>query len=138
MALPGSIVASMRPHFTVARRSVVKTPDPALLDGIVNPRVLDAMRRASEAMAGMGVRHVVVGGLAVGAHGHPRTTAAVDFLVGEEAFEHHAGGIVTLRVPVQVNGVAIDCLSIAPGEPYLTDALAAAQDRLPPRPCSCT
>ena len=102
----------------------MKTPDPSLLDGIVSPRVLDAMRAASDAMTALGVRHLVVGGLAVGANGYPRTTSAVDFLVGEEAFEHHAG-VVTLRVPIQVNGVAVDCLSIAADEPYLVEALAA-------------
>lgn len=103
----------------------MKTPDPKLLEGIVSPRVLEAMRRASEAIDAIGVRHLVVGGLAVGANGYPRATADVDFLVGEEAFEHHAGGVVTLRVPVQVNGVAIDYLSIDTDEQHLDDALAA-------------
>lgn len=101
----------------------MKTPDPQLLEGIVSPRVLAAMRRASQTMAAMGVRHLVVGGLAVGANGYPRTTADVDFLVGDEAFEHHAGGVVTLRVPIEVNGVAIDCLSVQNDEPHLASAL---------------
>src|SRR5207244_2219758 len=37
----------------------------------------------------------------------------VDFLVGEEAFEHHPGGLVTMKygVPIQVGGVAVDLLS---------------------------
>ncbi len=82
------------------------TPDPTLLEGIVSPRVLEAMQLASQTMTAMGVRHTVVGGLAVGANGYPRATAGVDFLVGEEAFEHHAAGVITLRVPVQVNGEA--------------------------------
>ena len=49
---------------------------------------------------------VVVGGLAIGANGFPRATRDVDFLVGAEAFEHHADGLVTLRagVPFQVTG----------------------------------
>jgi hypothetical protein len=71
------------------------------------------------------VRHIVVGGLAVGANGYPRTTGDVDFLVGDEAFEHHADGVVTLRVPVQVNSVAVDCLSIAADEPFLVEAVGA-------------
>jgi hypothetical protein len=125
-----------RPHFTVARtrRSLVKTPDPLLLEGIVSPRVLEAMRRASEAMTVMGVRHIIVGGLAVGANGYPRTTADVDFLVGDEAFEHHAGGVVTLRVPIQVNGVAVDCLSIQDGEPHLVEALGDKPGSFAPAP----
>lgn len=107
-----------------SRSAFVKFPDPSLLEGIVSTRVLDAMRVAAQAMAEMGVRHLVVGGLAVGANGYPRTTSDVDFLVGDEAFNHHAGGIVTVRVPIQVNGVAVDCLSIAADEAYLAEALS--------------
>src|SRR4051794_24197770 len=85
------------------------------------------MRAASRALTALGVRHVVVGGLAVGANGHPRATKDVDFLVGDEAFEHHAGGFVSLRpgVPIQVNGVAIDLLSVQAGEEHLATALEA-------------
>lgn len=35
----------------------------------------------------LGIPHVLIGGLAVGVHGHPRATKDVDFLVGVEAFE---------------------------------------------------
>lgn len=117
-----------RPHLAVMkpRRRTLKTPDPSLLEGVVSPRVLDAMHAASGAMVALGVRHLVVGGLAVGANGYPRATADVDFLVGDEAFEHHAAGIVTMRVPVQVNGVAVDCLSVASDEGHLLEALTAA------------
>lgn len=101
-------------------------PDPRLLQDVVSPVVLDAMRSASEALARLGVRHLVVGGLAVGANGYPRATKDVDFLVGDEAFEHHPGGFVTMRpgVPIQIAGVAIDLLSIKEGEEHLTPALA--------------
>jgi hypothetical protein len=82
------------------------------------------MRVASEALTKVGVRHVVVGGLAVGAYGYARATKDVDFLVGEEAFEHHAGGVVTMKpgVPIQVSGVAI--LSIGADESHLEAAVA--------------
>jgi hypothetical protein len=101
-------------------------PDLSLLDGVVAPEVLDALRRGSEALTRARVRHVVVGGLAVGANGYPRATKDVDFLVGQEAFVHHPGGLVTLRpeVPFQVNGVAIDLLSPEADEPFLNDVLA--------------
>jgi hypothetical protein len=119
-----------RPHLSIAgaRRSFVTRPDLALLENVVAPRVLDALKLASQALANAGVRHVVVGGLAVGAHGYPRATKDVVFLVGDEAFEHHPGGLVTMRagIPIQVNGVAIDLLSIGEGEDYLTEALGAA------------
>ncbi len=101
-------------------------PDPKLLDGIVVPKVLDALRLASEAMAAANVRHVVVGGLAVCANGHPRNTKDVDFLVGDEAFVRH-GKLVSLRpgLPFEVDGIAIDFLSPAPDEPFLEAALSA-------------
>ena len=103
-------------------------PDARLLDDVVAPRVLDAMRAASEALARLGVRHIVVGGLAVGANGYPRATKDVDFLVGDEAFEHHPGGFVTMRpgVPIQVGGISIDLLSVKDGEEHLAAALTAA------------
>jgi hypothetical protein len=102
-------------------------PDLALLDDVVAPKVLDAMKVASSALARLGVRHVVVGGLAVGAHGNPRATKDVDFLVGDEAFEQHPGGFISMRpgVPIQVNGVAIDLLSVGEGEAHLATALEA-------------
>jgi hypothetical protein len=100
-------------------------PDPSLLEGVVAPAVLDAMRVASAALERAGVRHVVVGGLAVGANGFPRATRDVDFLVGDEAFEQHAGGLVTLRpgVPFQVNGVAIDFIGAEADEGFLAASL---------------
>jgi hypothetical protein len=103
-------------------------PDPSLLDAVVSQVVLDAMRAASQALTRVGVRHLVVGGLAVGANGYPRATGDVDFLVGEEAFERHDGGLVTLRagVPFQVNGVAVDFLTPTASESFLNDALEAA------------
>jgi hypothetical protein len=84
------------------------------------------MQVASEALSRIGVRHALVGGLAVGAHGYPRATRDVDFLVGAEAFEHHAGGLVTMKpgVPIQVAGVAIDFLSIGKDESYLEAAFS--------------
>lgn len=102
-------------------------PDPNLLIDVVAPKVLDAWKAASEALARAGVRHVVIGGLAVGANGHPRATKDVDFLVGDEAFHHHAGGLVTMNpaIPIAVHGVAIDYLTPRPDEAHLAVALAA-------------
>jgi hypothetical protein len=103
-----------------------KTPDLSLLSGTVADGVLSAMQVASAALTRVGVRHTLVGGLAVGANGYPRATRDVDFLVGEEAFEHHADGLVTMRpgVPIQVSGVAIDFLSIGRDEQHLEAALS--------------
>lgn len=102
-------------------------PDAKLLIDVVAPKVLDAWSAASNALVRAGVRHVVIGGLAVGANGYPRATKDVDFLVGDDAFNHHAGGLVTMNpaLPIEVNGVAIDYLSPRPGEEHLAAALAA-------------
>lgn len=102
-------------------------PDVSLLQGVVAPGVLEALKLSSDALKVAGVRHVVIGGLAVGANGYPRATRDVDFLVGAEAFEKHAGGLVTLRagVPFQANGVAIDFLSPEADEGFLEAVLAA-------------
>lgn len=101
------------------------TPDLRLLEDVVAPRVLAAMRSASRALHSLGVRHAVAGGLAVGAHGYPRTTMDVDLLVGDEAFERQPGGLVTLKpgVPIQIDGVAVDLLSASGGEAFLEDSL---------------
>lgn len=102
-------------------------PDPTLLVDVVSATVLDALKLASEALTLAHVRHVVVGGLAVGANGYPRATRDVDFLVGAEAFHYHASGLVTMRpeIPFQVNGVAVDLLSPETHEPFLEATLSA-------------
>lgn len=102
-------------------------PDPSLLRGVVAPEVLEAMEIASAALKRVGVRHVVIGGLAVGANGFPRATRDVDFLVGDEAFERHEGGVVTLRqgVPVEVNRVAVDFIGPDANEGFLAATLEA-------------
>jgi hypothetical protein len=88
-------------------------PDLLELQGVVAPAVLDAARVASQRLASLGLKHALVGGLAVGVHGFVRATKDVDFLVTDDAFEHHEGGIVTLRpgVPIQVGGVLVDLLT---------------------------
>src|SRR5215207_1230193 len=118
-----------RPHLSISglRRSRMAKPDPTLLVDVVAPKVLEALKLASEALTLANVRHIVVGGLAVGANGYPRATRGVDFLVGDEAFHHYANGLVTLRseVPFQVKGVAVHLLSPEAGEDFLEATLAA-------------
>jgi hypothetical protein len=107
------------------------------LEGVVSPKILDALRVASDRLAALGIRHALVGGLAVGAHGYPRATRGVDFLVGDEAVEHHPGGIVTMKpgVPIQVDGVLVDLLSAQTDEGALHDVpVARAGDEIPVAP----
>ena len=71
------------------------------------------------------VEYLLVGAHALAVHGHPRATKDVDFLVGDEAFQVHEGGLVTMSagVPIQVGDVPVDALSIRPEERHLLDAL---------------
>jgi hypothetical protein len=101
-------------------------PNRALMDASSPKAVIDAAALASAALSRAGVRHAIAGGLAVAAHGYGRSTKDVDFLVGEEAFEHHAGGLVTMRpgLPIQVAGVLVDFLSIQKDEAFLEAGLS--------------
>ncbi len=88
-------------------------PDLARLRGVVAPEILDAVEVASRTLTEAGIPHALAGGLAVGAHGYPRTTDDVDFLVGDEAFVKHAGGLVTLKVPlIAIGKVRVDFVAI--------------------------
>lgn len=87
----------------------------------IHPRVIKAAVEASEALTALGIRHVIVGGIAVAAHGYVRNTSDVDIMVGDEAFEHH-GLLVAFKagVPITANGVKVDIIA---AEGYLEKAL---------------
>ena len=78
----------------------------------VSPKVREAALKTAAQLTHLNIRYALAGGLAVGAYGYVRATTDVDFLVGEEAFEHH-GAIVTFKagVPIEVAGIRIDYLS---------------------------
>jgi len=78
----------------------------------VAPQVREAALKTAHQLNQLGIRHALAGGLAVGAHGYIRATTDVDFLVGDEAFEHK-GSVVAFKpgVPIEVDGVRIDYLS---------------------------
>jgi len=103
--------------FKPRQKSSGGSPSLARLGGVVPASFISAAKQASKRMAELGVSHVLIGGMAVGAHGYPRPTKDVDFLVGEEAFEHH-GSIVTLQagLPIAVGKVAIDMVSLGSKE----------------------
>jgi hypothetical protein len=115
------------PHLSILRKRSLSrtTPDLLLLEDAVSPRVLAAMRRASGVLTSLGVRHAVAGGLAVGAYGYPRATHDVDLLVGNEAFERHSGGVVTLKpgVPIEIEGVSVDLLTTNDDEGFVEQLL---------------
>lgn len=84
-----------------------------------------AVREVSRMLSEAGIRHALVGALGANAYrNRPRTTEDIDFLVGEEAFETHAGGYVTMRVPVvEFDGIDVDQVP-------LTDALRVVEESL--------
>jgi hypothetical protein len=84
-----------------------------------------AVREVSKMFSESGIRHALVGALGANAYrDRPRTTADIDFLVGDEAFERHPGGFVTMRVPVvEFDGIDIDQVP-------LTESLRVIQDGL--------
>jgi hypothetical protein len=94
---------------------------------LLNPRVVRAVRAAHAAYTALGVRHALIGGLAVGVHGHPCAAGHVEFLVGPEAFETH-GVLVTFRpgIPLSAEGVPIDSM-LAP-EAHEASLAAALED----------
>jgi hypothetical protein len=88
-------------------------PNLGLTRSVVASEIVQAARLASQKLREAHIPHALAGGLAVGAHGYPRTTDDVDFLVGDEAFEKHAGGFVTLKLPlIAVGNVRVDLVSI--------------------------
>lgn len=96
---------------------------------IVSPRVWRAMVDGSSLLTSLGVRHALVGALAVGAHGWPRATKDVDFLVDDSAWLKTEGGLVVMRagLPIEAHGVAIDTLSIREDEKHLEAAITSAE-----------
>src|SRR5437588_12226077 len=103
-------------------------PDLSRLRGVVAPEILNAVEVASAMLREAGIPHALAGGLAVGAHGYPRTTDDVDFLVGDEAFEKHAGGLVTLKLPlIAIGRVRVDFVSLDDNQQERDDAREAVE-----------
>jgi len=90
----------------------------------VAPNVREAAVKTAAQLNHLGIRHALAGGLAVGAHGYIRATTDVDFLVGEEAFDHQ-GLLVAFKagVPIEVDGIRVDYLSPAALGPQLEEVL---------------
>jgi hypothetical protein len=87
-----------------------------------------AVREVSRMFAAAGIRHALVGGLGANAYrARPRTTEDIDFLVGDEAFESHRDGFVTMRVAVvEFDGINIDQVPLPDGLAGFEEGLARA------------
>lgn len=114
----------------VGRLISVQSPRPkrrlslAEWEAAVHPSVAHALRLASANLAAAGIRHAVIGAVAVGIHGWARATADVDFLVGLEALERGPDGALGPRpalVP-EIGGVKIDYVPTDEGGAFLEDA----------------
>jgi hypothetical protein len=88
-----------------------------------------AVREVSKMFTEAGIRHALVGALGANAYrNRPRTTEDIDFLVGDEAFQKHAGGYVTLRVPVvEFEGIDVDQVPLPEGLKALEEGLNGAR-----------
>lgn len=98
------------------------------LEQVIARRVLEDAVRVSGKLAELGVPHALVGGLAVGLHGHPRATRDVDFIVGAEAFAT-TSPLLTFRE--ELSGLArwgvVDLIAALPDDPVLYNELAQSR-----------
>ena len=87
-----------------------------------------AVREVSSMLSAAGIRHALVGALGANAYrNRPRTTEDIDFLVGDEAFESHPGGYVTMRVPVvEFDGIDVDQVPLTASLRIVEDTLNRA------------
>lgn len=99
------------------------------LRDVVSGALLERAAEVSGLLRELGVPHALIGGLAVGVHGHPRGTKDVDFLVGSEAFEITEPLLVyrqELKDLVQVGET--DIMSVPPRYPALKEELRLEDD----------
>jgi hypothetical protein len=104
---------------------IPQEPDLTLLDETLSADLIEAVKTASGKLKELGIRHMLIGGLAVGAYGHVRATKDIDFLVGDEAFQHFKHGLVSTvgGFPNRVGHYVVDALGALPGEDYIEESL---------------
>lgn len=104
------------------------------LQEVVSPAILGRARDISRLLTDLRIPHVLIGGLAVGIHGHPRATKDVDFMVGVEAFDTtepfliyreelknlvHVGETDIMSVPERYPGLTVE-LRLEEGIPVIS------------------
>jgi hypothetical protein len=107
------------------------------LTGCVPQTQIDGLRTVSEIFRKNGVKHVVVGGLAVGANGYLRNTDNIDFLVDRNAFVYK-DKVVYVRndLPIKYFGTRVNWISMAPSEEpiFETFLMVPTRDQVPIMP----
>jgi len=120
----------MKPQIAPHRsRSMTSSPEPDLKRALRPvPTYERAVREVSKKFSEAGIRHALVGALGANAYrNRPRTTEDIVFLVGDEAFEVHAGGFVTMRVPIiEFDGIDIDQVPLTANLRVVEDGLNRA------------
>jgi hypothetical protein len=108
--------------------SAARHPDLRRALSVLPERFDRAVHTASKMLTEAGVAHALVGGLGASSYANePWSTQDVDFLVADDQFVEHAGGVVTLRVPVvEVAGVSVDSVPRPPEAPGVIESLARA------------
>lgn len=120
------IGTSVRAQIAIRRNRATNQRTPDLQRAVRDsPAYERAVRKLSKMFAEAGIRYALAGALAANTY-RDGTCAMhnIEFLVGDEAFETHPGGYVTMRVPViEFEGIEIDQVP-------LTDALRVVEDGL--------
>lgn len=97
--------------------------------GATNPKILSVAKRLSKRLTKRGVRHALIGGLAVGSHGYERATKDADFLIADESRIDIAGESLGGEVEgktIVVDGVDVGLLFPRYGEEFLDAAITRA------------
>ncbi len=96
-----------------------------LTDSGLDPRVVATLHEISRRLTLAGIRHAVVGALAVGVYGWARATKDVDLLLGDEAWARLPSGERRALVPLpeSIDGVGVDYLPLDIAGDFLNSAL---------------
>lgn len=109
----------------------LRGPDMLEAATAVSERIMLAAFDASKQLESLGIQHAIIGGIAVGAHGAPRATKDIDFLVREQdAFNGTKFLSFKPGVPIAVDGVQIDYLTPEGDEEYV-ELLRGALENAP-------
>ena len=95
---------------------------------VVSPAILRRAGDISRLLRELDIPHVLIGGLAVGLHGHPRATKDVDFLVGEQAFASTSPFLIRDELKDLVCVGETDIMSVPDKFPGLADELRLEED----------